>query len=66
MATASCSFSFQCLATFSAKGSSGLGALKSACMLQHEIRRHIFSETSCGRGGMNHGMDGLHMCSRQG
>ena len=34
MATASCSFSFQCFAMFSASGSSGLGALNSAWMLQ--------------------------------
>ena len=34
MATASFSFSFQCLATFSDSGSSGLGALSSAWILQ--------------------------------
>ena len=40
MATASFSFSFQCLATFSDNGSSGLGALRSACMLQAEAPKH--------------------------
>lgn len=33
METASCSFSFQCFAMFSASGSSGFGALNSAWML---------------------------------
>ena len=40
MATASFSFSFQCLATFSDNGSSGLGALRSAWMLQAEAPEH--------------------------
>ena len=40
MATASFSFSFQCLATFSDNGSSGLGALRSAWMLQADALEH--------------------------
>ena len=35
---ASGSFSFQCFATLSARGSSGLGALSSAWMLQHRMQ----------------------------
>ena len=50
VATASCSFSFQCFAMFSASGSSGLGALNSAWMLQgaksSQLKRHAMTRVA--------------------